>query len=73
MTQFEPTISVDYRIPNAQRSDFYASTIVQQDFQDFIHYILTRVNTITGVAYKDDPSIMGWQLVGTSAFTYYSL
>jgi hypothetical protein len=30
--------------------------------QGHIGYITSRVNTITGVAYKDDPTIMGYNL-----------
>jgi hypothetical protein len=30
--------------------------------QDHIGYITSRVNTITGVAYKDDATIMGYNL-----------
>ena len=29
----------------------------------FVQRVITRVNTITGVAYKDDPTIMAWELM----------
>jgi mannan endo-1,4-beta-mannosidase len=31
-------------------------------FDDFVRMILARTNSITGVAYVDDPTIMSWQL-----------
>lgn len=33
----------------------------QQWYRDWISYLLNRVNTITGVAYKDEPAILCWQ------------
>ena len=33
-----------------------------QAFQEYVIMILTRVNTITGVAYKDDPTIFALEL-----------
>ena len=31
-------------------------------FKDYVKAILTRRNSITGVLYKDDPTIMAWDL-----------
>lgn len=33
------------------------------DHANFMQAVLTRVNYITGVAYKDDPTIFGWELM----------
>jgi len=30
---------------------------------DGMQTVLTRVNTVTGVAYRDDPTILGWELI----------
>ena len=43
-------------------SDFYSNTGAMQDFQDYINFIINRVNPYTGLAYKDDPTIMAWEL-----------
>jgi mannan endo-1,4-beta-mannosidase len=42
--------------------DFYTDPQIRQWFKDWIETLLTRVNTYTGVAYKDDPTIMLWEL-----------
>jgi mannan endo-1,4-beta-mannosidase len=41
---------------------FYSSPAAQKVFRDFMTKIITRKNTVTGVAYKDDPTIMTWEL-----------
>jgi len=42
--------------------DFYTDPTIRQWYKDWISHLLNRVNTITGVAYKDDPTIMTWEL-----------
>ncbi|KAJ0700009.1 putative mannan endo-1,4-beta-mannosidase [Helianthus annuus] len=32
-------------------------------FKNYVKTILTRKNTITGVVYRDDPTIFGWELI----------
>lgn len=41
-------------------ASFYGEPVVS-DFEQFIRTVLTRVNSYTGVAYKDDPAIFGWE------------
>ena len=40
--------------------NFFEEPVVT-DFEQFIHKLLTRVNTYTGVVYKDDPAIFAWE------------
>lgn len=39
---------------------FFEEPVVS-DFEQFIHQVLTRVNSYTGVPYKDDPAIFAWE------------
>lgn len=41
--------------------DFYTDPKVINDFKRLIATVVNRVNTVTGVAYKDDPAIMAWE------------
>lgn len=41
--------------------DFYTDRRVIDAFKALIDQLVNRVNTITGVAYKDDPAIMAWE------------
>lgn len=40
---------------------FWTNTTVINDFKQFVGTMLNRVNTYTGVAYKDDPTILAWE------------
>ncbi len=40
---------------------FWTDKQLLSDFEETIRFTLNRVNTYTGVAYKDDPAIFGWE------------
>lgn len=45
-----------------QMRKFQTSTAAQQLYFDHLRSIVSRVNSITGKPYKDDPAIFAWQL-----------
>ncbi|KAI7726032.1 hypothetical protein M8C21_009455 [Ambrosia artemisiifolia] len=42
---------------------FFTNPMVKSFYKNHIKTVLTRRNTITGVMYKDDPTIMAWELM----------
>ncbi|KAJ8772528.1 hypothetical protein K2173_027705 [Erythroxylum novogranatense] len=43
--------------------DFFTNSVVKGYYKSHIKTVLTRRNSITGVTYKDDPTIMAWELM----------
>ncbi|MFC1572311.1 FlgD immunoglobulin-like domain containing protein [Candidatus Eisenbacteria bacterium] len=43
-------------------SDFYSNAGAKQDFLNHVTFLLERVNSYTGVVYRDEPAIMAWEL-----------
>ncbi|KAJ3306373.1 hypothetical protein HDV03_005340 [Kappamyces sp. JEL0829] len=43
-------------------SGFYANHTVRQDLKDIISWMLNRRNTVNGILYKDDSTVLAWQL-----------
>ncbi|MFO1389684.1 hypothetical protein [Cellvibrio sp.] len=46
---------------NTTPGAFWTDEKVKEDFKHFLNYVLNRRNTITGIVYKNDPAILGWQ------------
>ncbi len=44
-----------------KRNEFYTAPQIKEDFKATIRYVLKRVNTITGVPYCEDKSVLAWQ------------
>jgi mannan endo-1,4-beta-mannosidase len=42
--------------------DFFTNNEIKGWYKAWVEHVLNRVNTVTGVAYKDDPTIMAWEL-----------
>jgi mannan endo-1,4-beta-mannosidase len=49
-------------VGGANHDDFYTNAKAKQLYKAWISHLLNHVNSITGVAYKDDPTIMTWEL-----------
>ena len=41
---------------------FYGNADANALYRDYIHAVVTRTNTVTGLRYAEDPAIMAWQL-----------
>lgn len=41
---------------------FYSDPVIRQWFKNWIAHLLNRTNSYTGVQYKNDPTIMAWEL-----------
>jgi len=42
--------------------DFFTDDEIKQWYRDWVSHVLNRTNTVTGKVYKDDPTIMLWEL-----------
>ncbi len=42
--------------------DFYTNPTIKKWYADWVGHLLNRVNTLTGIKYKDDPTVMAWEL-----------
>ncbi|MAO64133.1 MAG: hypothetical protein CL666_03970 [Balneola sp.] len=49
--------------PSTNMAFFMSNSDTQKWYKDYINMLLNRVNTVTGVAYKDEPAIVAWQIM----------
>lgn len=47
----------------AKPEDFYTDAAARESYKAYVKYLLTRVNSYTGVPYNQDPTIMTWELM----------
>lgn len=48
--------------PTEVHDMFYTNDCTKQLYKDYVSYFLNRVNTLTGIKYKDTPAIFAWEL-----------
>ncbi|KAH9264381.1 hypothetical protein BASA83_012138 [Batrachochytrium salamandrivorans] len=49
------------RFREKQPEEFFTDAQLIQDFKDLLKFMLNRRNTVNGIRYGDDQSILGWQ------------
>ena len=54
---------LDFCSPGGKHMDFYSWSSCKDLYKNNAARIIGRVNTLTGVAYRDDPTIMSWSLL----------
>jgi len=59
---FDPDTTGDWNGFMQNSAGFYRSDKAQLWYQDLIRTLVTRINTINGRPYVEDPTIMSWQL-----------
>jgi len=47
---------------NWNHDDFYTNPTCKDLYKDYVEHFMNRVNTLTDIAYKDDPTILMWEL-----------
>ena len=55
--------SFKFGINNEKAILFYSNPETRRLYREHIEKLATRTNTITGVAYRDDPTIFAWELM----------
>ena len=55
--------SYKFGINNEKAILFYTNPETRRLYREHLEKLATRVNTVTGVAYRDDPAIFGWELM----------
>lgn len=45
-----------------EHNDFYENERCRELYKSYVEHVLTRENSLTGLAYRDDPTIMLWEL-----------
>ncbi|MEV0274173.1 cellulase family glycosylhydrolase [Hamadaea sp. NPDC050747] len=46
----------------SHHDDFYTDARIKGWYKDWISHVLNRTNSLTGVKYSDDPTVMTWEL-----------
>ncbi|MBH0128819.1 cellulase family glycosylhydrolase [Salinibacterium sp. NK8237] len=52
-----------------EHADFYTDERIRDWYKDWVSTLLNRTNTITGIQYKDDPTILAWELANEPSCT----
>lgn len=55
--------SPDYPNQIGDHNRFFTDSRCKQAYKNWVNHLVNRVNYYTGISYKDDPTIMSWELM----------
>jgi mannan endo-1,4-beta-mannosidase len=58
----DPDITGDWNGFMQNSAKFYPNEKAQEWYQNVVRTLVNRINSVSGMAYKNDPTIMAWQL-----------
>ncbi|CAH9116574.1 unnamed protein product [Cuscuta europaea] len=48
---------------SSSNDSFFYDPIIRGYFKNYVKTVLTRKNTVTGIEYRDDPTVFAWELI----------
>jgi len=60
---------VNWTTGSGNVNDFYSNSECKTLYKRFVRAVLNRRNSLTGVRYKEDPTIMAWELANEARYT----
>lgn len=55
--------------PSTNMEHFLNSNNTQKWYKDYVKMLLNRVNTVTGIAYKNEPAIFAWEIMNEARYS----
>jgi mannan endo-1,4-beta-mannosidase len=60
------TLPPGVALPDAALARFFTDPTAMDLYRQHVARVVQRVNTVTGVAYRDDPTVFAWELINES-------
>ena len=57
-----PPQKADYDTFQEYAARFYSNSLAREWYRKYVQVITSRINTVNGMAYRDDPTIMAWEM-----------
>jgi len=75
MGQYLEWCSIDPEYKNGEiinKDIFYSNECTKNLYKSYVNHFINRVNSLTGIPYKDDPTILAWELSNELRGNYYN-
>jgi endo-1,4-beta-mannosidase len=53
------------------RLEFFSDPALKQMYREYVQHLVTRVNSVNGISYAEDPTVFAWELMNEPRMDYY--